>query len=230
MTRLADATWPQVAAADRTVLLVPIGSLEQHGPHLPLDTDAFLASTIAERVIRSRSAAGLAPTLPLGASGEHAGFPGTLSIGSSALRKMVVELVRDACRYWDAVLIINGHGGNADALVRASRTCADEGRLLTLHHLALPGMDAHAGRSETSMMLHLDPGRVRLDAARPGPTDAIADLLPNLRRLGVRSVSPNGVLGDPGGSSATEGQRLIDQLVAKAIEAYDQCWRQARDK
>jgi mycofactocin precursor peptide peptidase len=228
VTRLADATWPEVGSADRTVLIVPIGSLEQHGPHLPLDTDAFLATAVAERVLRSRPDAGLAPTLPIGASGEHAEFPGTLSIGTTSLRDVVIEVVRDASRHWGAVLLLNGHGGNERALADAAETCAYEGRQLVVQHLKLPGADAHAGRAETSMMLHLDPSRVNLEAAAPGPTAPISELLPALMRHGVKSVSANGVLGDPHGASAEEGQRLVEKLVTAAVAAHDRCRQRGR--
>src|ERR1019366_3276731 len=107
---LAFARWPQVDQSDRRLLIVPIGSLEQHGPHLPLDTDARIASAVAGAVHAELPEMGLAPCIPIGASGEHAGFPGTLSIGTDALALMVVELVRHASLFWKHVLVINGHG------------------------------------------------------------------------------------------------------------------------
>lgn len=223
MAELAGARWPQVAAAPREVLVVPAGSLEQHGPHLPLDTDAVIAATVAARLGERRPEAGIAPVLPLGASGEHAGFPGTLSIGTEALRLLVVELVRHAAADWGAVLVLNGHGGNLDALRGAAELCRHEGRRLDVVHLGTPGMDGHAGRSETSMLLHLAPHRVRLEAAEAGETAPVPDLLPRLRAGGVRAVSPNGVLGDPAGASAAEGERLVAALVAAAVAAYDGC-------
>lgn len=217
MTRLVDATWPDVDAARRPVLVVPLGSLEQHGPHLPLDTDAAIATAVAVRVEARRPDVGLGPTIPLGASGEHADFPGTLSIGTTALATLVVEVVRHASRDWGAVLVVNGHGGNADALAEAADTCRSEGRGLAVVHLGLPGMDAHAGRSETSMMLAIDPDRVHLDRAVAGATDPARDLLPRLRVEGVRAVSPTGVLGDPAGATAAEGRHLLDRLVVRVL-------------
>lgn len=225
---LADARWPEVAAAGRAVLVVPVGSLEQHGPHLPLDTDAFLAGAIAARLHRARPGAGLAPTLPVGASGEHADFPGTLSIGTEALCRVVVELVRHASRDWGSVLVVNGHGGNALALQQAARTCRHDGRRLTVADLAGPGMDAHAGRAETSMMLHLAPARVAFEAAEPGVTEPLSTLLPTLRRVGTRAVSANGVLGDPTGATAAEGAALVETLLASVLHVYDRCEGAAR--
>ncbi len=218
---LADATWPDVDGARRDVLVVPLGSLEQHGPHLPLDTDTRVAVAVARAVVAARPGAGLAPAVPLGASGEHAHFPGTLSIGTDALATLLVEVVRDACRTWGAVLAVTGHGGNADALRAARELCAREGRALGVVGCGLPGMDAHAGRAETSLLLHLAPDAVRLDRAEPGATQDVRELLPAMREGGVRAVSPNGVLGDPAGASAAEGRSLLDRLVAQALSAYD---------
>ncbi|SEG67160.1 creatinine amidohydrolase [Thermomonospora echinospora] len=222
MTRpLADATWPQVEARPRQVLLVPVGSLEQHGPHLPLDTDTRIAAAVAHHAHESRPQTGLAPAIAYGASGEHAGFPGTVSIGTRALALLVVELVRDASRDWAGILVVNGHGGNADALRQAAQVCAQEGRRLVVHHLHTPGGDAHAGRTETSLMLHLAPSAVRHDLAEAGATDPLPALMPRLRAEGVRAVSPNGVLGDPAGATATEGARLFQGLTRSLLDRID---------
>jgi mycofactocin system creatininase family protein len=221
MVRLADATWPEVAAAGRELLVVPAGALEQHGPHLPLDTDAVIAAAVAGRLAGRRPGAGLAPVLPVGASGEHAGFPGTLSIGTRAMCDVVVQLVRHADADWRGVLVVNGHGGNAAALRHAAERCRADGRRLEVVHLGTADMDAHAGRAETSMMLHLAPERVRLDLAAAGETRPVAELMPRLVAEGVRGVSPNGVLGDPAGASAAEGEAFVARLVDLAVAAYD---------
>jgi mycofactocin precursor peptide peptidase len=218
---LRTATWPEVAAAERRVLLLPTGSLEQHGPHLPLATDTLVAEAVAARVHAARPEVGLTPAIPVGASGEHEGFPGTVSIGTDALCNLVVEVVRFAAADWGRVVVVNGHGGNVDALRRAAQLCAQEGRPIEVVHLALAGMDAHAGRAETSMLLHLHPELVRTELAEAGATDPVADLLPALRAGGVRAVSPNGVLGDPTGASADEGARWVEGLVTKALAVVD---------
>jgi creatinine amidohydrolase len=218
---LADATWPEVERAARRVLILPVGSLEQHGPHLPLDTDAFLAAAVSAAVHRARPSAGLAPVIPFGSSGEHADFAGTLSIGREVLRDTVVELARHASRDWAALLLVNGHGGNAAALRSAAELCRREGRRVAVHHLAASGMDGHAGRAETAMMLHLAPARVRMDRAQAGNTAEVAGLMPAMIRGGVRAVSANGVLGDPTAATAEEGGALVAELVAAAVAAYD---------
>ena len=119
-TQLGAATWPEVDAVSPAPLLaVPLGSLEQHGPHLPLDTDTRIADAVARGLAARRGDVVVAPALPYGASGEHAGFPGTLSLGLDALGSAVVELVRSADAF-RGVVLVNGHGGNLAALATAS--------------------------------------------------------------------------------------------------------------
>jgi mycofactocin system creatininase family protein len=218
--KLASATWPDVAAvAATTVLVIPLGSTEQHGPHLPLSTDTEVAVALANRLDAARSDVAVAPALAYGSAGEHAGFPGTLSIGQAALGLVVVELVRSADDF-AAVVIVCGHGGNVEPLTSAVDTLRQEGRRVlawTPHHY----VDAHAGRSETSLLLALDAGRVQLDAAESGATQPLSELEPMLRAAGVRAVSPNGVLGDPSGASADEGRLLLDAMGASLIDEVE---------
>jgi creatinine amidohydrolase len=210
---LSTMTSPEVSAFGARVLLIPVGSLEQHGPHLPLDTDTRIAVALADAVVEQRSDALVAPAIAFGSSGEHEGFAGTLSIGSEALALLLVELVRSN-RDFTRVVFVNGHGGNLDALQRAASQLVAEGHSVVAFSPSVPGGDAHAGRTETSLLLHLDPSMVRLELAQAGATEPLADLLPRMRADGVRAVSPNGVLGDPHGASAEEGAELFATLVA----------------
>ncbi|NCY16004.1 MAG: mycofactocin biosynthesis peptidyl-dipeptidase MftE [Actinobacteria bacterium] len=214
-------TSPEVAAADRRVLVVPLGSCEQHGPHLPLDTDTRIAVALANGVADARPDAVVAPAVAFGSSGEHEGFAGTLSVGTDALCLLLVELVRST-RDVDHVVLLNGHGGNLDAVQRATAQLIDEGRSVLALAPVVPGGDAHAGRTETSLLLHLDPSVVRLDRLEAGNSEPLASLLPVLRTGGVRAVSANGVLGDPRGASAAEGAELFDRLVAEFSVRIDQ--------
>ena len=206
MTDLGGRVWPEVGPA---TVLVPLGALEQHGPHLPLDTDARIAAAVAGRVAAADDALLVAPPLTYGASGEHEGFPGTLSIGHEALRTVLVELGRSASRWASRLVFVNGHGGNLPTVPDAVAQLRREGRDAAWWPCAPAGGDAHAGRTETAVLLALDPGAVRQDAAAPGATAPLAELLPALRAAGVAAVSPNGVLGDPTGATAAEGQRLL---------------------
>jgi len=218
---LAGARWPEVEQGPRRLLVVPVGSLEQHGPHLPLDTDTRIATAVARRACVGRTGVALAPAFGLGASGEHADFPGTLSIGTEALTACLIELGRHASLHWPAVLLVNGHGGNAAAIEAAIARLRYEGRTALAWHAGLPDGDAHAGRFETSVMLALEPGVVCLAKAERGETRPIAQIMPTLRERGVRAVSGNGVLGDPAGASAAEGERLLARLIRGLNDAID---------
>ncbi|PUA81627.1 mycofactocin biosynthesis peptidyl-dipeptidase MftE [Nocardioides currus] len=214
---LGGVRWPTLED-EPPLVLVPLGSLEQHGPHLPLATDSMVACAATRAVARRLAAAGVrvlvAPTLAYGASGEHEDFPGTISIGHEALWLQLVELGRSACRWARGLVLVNGHGGNVATVVDAVTRLRDEGRPVAWTGCALAG-DAHAGRTETSLLRHLSPWSVRVDLAEVGATEPIEELMPRLRGVGVRTVSPNGILGDATGSTAEEGRRLFEDLVER---------------
>jgi mycofactocin system creatininase family protein len=209
--------WPDLHEAP--LLVVPLGSVEQHGHHLPFATDTVVACAVAEGAAGELDGALLAPALAYGASGEHEGFPGTVSLGTEALTGLLVEYGRSACRWAARVLVVNGHGGNLDALVAAGSVLRSEDRDLAWFPCGVPGGDAHAGRTETSLMLHVEPEGVLGERAVAGETRPIGELLPRLRHEGVRSVSPTGVLGDPAGASAAEGAELLAGLVDRLVAA-----------
>src|SRR3954468_21309015 len=186
MRSLAGAVWPDLS--HRPLLVVPLGSVEQHGHHLPLTTDTSVACAVAEAASGSLDSALLAPALAYGASGEHEGFPGTISLGTAALTGLLVEYGRSACRWAGRVLVVNGHGGNLDALRSAVPLLRSEGRDVAWFSCGVPGGDAHAGRTETSLMLHVEPEWVLGDRAAPGVTTPIDSLLSRLREEGVRAV------------------------------------------
>lgn len=215
---LGSARSPDVAARAPLGLLVPLGSCEQHGPHLPLDTDTRIAVAVAERVAASRPGVVVAPPVAYGSSGEHQAFAGTLSIGTEALRAVLVELGRSALPGDGAgpgfawIVLVNGHGGNVDAVRGALEVLVGERRAVSAWWPAVPGGDAHAGATETSVLLALDPGLVGPE--RPvGATSPVAELLPRLRAGGVAAVSADGVLGDATGASAETGREVLDALV-----------------
>jgi creatinine amidohydrolase len=196
------------------ILVVPVGSCEQHGPHLPLHTDTVVADALARALAERRGDCVVAPALTITASGEHQGFAGTLSIGNAAMADLVIELVRSA-DWSQGVVFVNGHGGNATAMARAGDTLTQESRRTLVWWPSMPGGDPHAGHVETSLMLALAPDEVRLDRAVAGPVPAIAELV----RAGVQPLSPSGVLGDPTRASVEEGRRLFDELAAQLLAA-----------
>jgi mycofactocin system creatininase family protein len=224
MADLSALTWPEVAARGDVLLAVPVGSTEQHGPHLPLSTDTDVAVALAGRLAGRRADVLVAPPVAYGSSGEHDGFAGTLSIGAAATELVLVELGRSALPATvRRMLLVSAHGGNAGPVTAAVRLLRSEGRDVRAWAPRWPG-DAHAGRTETSVQLALDASRVRSGSAAAGNTAALADLLPALQAGGVRAVSPNGVLGDPSGASAAEGSRLLDAAADDLVTFVDR-WR-----
>jgi creatinine amidohydrolase len=290
VTTLGDLTWPEARqrAAAGALLAVPVGSTEQHGPHLPLSTDTDVAVALAARLAARRDDVLVAPPVGYGSSGEHAGFAGTISIGQQALELVLVELGRSAGETFGHLLLISAHGGNAEPAARAVARLRAESRDVLLwapggaaraggpregaaRHSGGPGgmpaerpqvsgprvsgpqvsgpqvsgpqvsgprvsgpmangssrppaPDAHAGRTETAIQLALDPARVRAELAEAGNRAPVTELMPLLRAGGVRAASSNGVLGDPAGASAAEGEALLAALTADLLSAVA-AWR-----
>jgi creatinine amidohydrolase len=224
--RLGDVTWTDLwNLAPRPIIAIPVGSCEQHGPHLPLDTDTRIAVALAEGLATSFEPGDvlIGPTIAATSSGEHAGFPGTLSIGATVLEQMIVELVRSAD--WSAgVVLVNGHGGNARAVQRATNLLLGEGRRVLAWWPHVRNGDAHAGETETSMMLAIAPALVRMSRAEAGRPELLVDLIDELRAEGVRAVSPNGTLGDPRGATVGHGKALLTRLTIDLVAAVDE-WR-----
>jgi creatinine amidohydrolase len=212
---LHRSAWPELP--EGAVLLVPLGSTEQHGPHLPTGTDTAVAAAVvdaAAAVVGDRLPLVIAPAVTYGASGEHEHFPGTVSIGHEALALLLTELGRSASRWAGRILFVNGHGGNLPTVPEVVRSLRAESRDVAWLPCSRPGADPHAGAFETSLMLALHPDDVRAGEARPGATAPLAELLPAMREGGVRAVSPSGVLGDPTTADADAGQASLRAMAA----------------
>jgi len=212
-TELGGMTWTDLVDP---IIVVPVGSCEQHGPHLPLHTDTLIATELARDLIARREDCVLAPPITISASGEHQGFPGTLSIGTDAMADVVIELARSA-DWASGVVFVNGHGGNVAAMERAATVFRDEAREVLIWWPHLPDGDPHAGHTETSLMLALAPEQVRFDAALPGPIPTMFELM----RHGVRPLSESGVLGDPSTATSDEGVEIFRRLTEHLAAAVD---------
>ena len=204
------------------VLVLPLGSFEQHGPHLPLDTDTIIIDSVVAQALRdSQIKAGsfiVAPTIAISASDEHAGFPGTLSTGSAALADSVVAICRSAS-WAQGICIVNGHGGNTDALARIGSALTYEKIRHSIWSLpSYEGADMHAGHTETSVMLHIDPAKVQIDRIEPGTIGDASSLVAQMRTSGVVGVSTNGVLGDPTTATSEHGVAVM-KLYSSSLAA-----------
>jgi len=199
-------------------ILVPLGSTEQHGPHLPLDTDTRIATAVARGAATCLEQEWLvAPAIAYGASGEHQSFAGTISIGAEALTLMLVEYGRSAACWARRLVFVNGHGGNVGALNSAVATLRAEGRDVGWCPCAAAGGDAHAGHTETSVLLHISPTEVLTDRWLAGNRAPLPELLGSMRRGGVAAVSRVGVLGDPTTATVAEGKRIFAEMVDRCV-------------
>ena len=196
------------------IVLLTLGSWEQHGPHLPFDTDTIIINSVVSQTMHDSQINAnefmIAPTVAISASDEHAGFPGTLSTGTEALAQSVVAICRSAS--WSlGVCIVNGHGGNTDALARISSALTHE--KITHSIWSLPsydGADMHAGHTETSVMLHVAPDKVQTDRIERGTIGDSSALVAQMRTSGVAGVSDNGVLGDPTTATKEHGYAVLN--------------------
>lgn len=243
---LQEMTWTQVKAAleaGRTTAVFACGAVEQHGPHLPTGTDDYLGTAIAERAARIAGNALVAPTLRPGLSEHHMWFPGSFTLRPTTF----VALLEDYCESltrqgFRRIVIFPSHGGNADTmrahaplLARAFRGRSEivtwlrsdlmdrSASVLERRGVSLGRAGAHAGFTETSMMLTYRPELVRMEDAAPGRCDDEFYRPENIGRSqmesflhGIQTQSPNGILGDPVGSSAEAGDELLE-LAAQAL-------------
>jgi creatinine amidohydrolase len=244
--RLAELRAPEIAAAlgPESVLVLPVGAVEQHGPHLPLNTDLEIASRCAEAVVeRAGDDLDLWLLEPLAytKSNEHAGTPGTIWLGPDTLLRVLDDIGRSvAATPARKLALLNGHGGNSSLLNVACRELRLHHQLETfLLHPSLPpdqggtspddqgelGMGIHGGLAETSMMLHLRPDLVDMARAVRNIPEHLADN--TMVRFGgevsfgwlAADFGPTGVIGDPTGADPGTGARLFERAVERLIAA-----------
>ncbi len=203
------------------ILLIVLGSWEQHGPHLPFDTDSIIIDAVVSQAFSevNQDRFLVAPTIPITASDEHDGFPGGLSTGTQALADYVVAMCRSASWALE-VCIVNGHGGNTDALSRIDSALEHEKIAHSIWSLpSYQGGDMHAGHTETSLMMHIAPTTVRHELIQSGNTGSADTLIPAMRESGIISISSNGILGDPTTASAQHGAKVL-KLYVKSLVAH----------
>lgn len=236
--RLAEMTWPDVAAAvahGATTVILPLGATEQHGPHLPLATDTVRAEALADRLALGLPDVLVAPALPVGCSDEHQGFAGLLGLEHQTLADVIVDCARRMAGWGVRCLVLlSAHGGNGHALTLAvdrlgcempdlrvvvlgGQATMSQGILGLAAAAGIPpeAVGLHAGEGETSEMLALRPDLVRMESMVPGYCGRPADLMAHLQRDGLRAVTPTGSLGDATGADGARGaQYLALQVVA----------------
>jgi creatinine amidohydrolase len=233
--RLEELTSPEIGealAGGIDVVILPVGSTEQHGTHLPMSTDSLHTVAVLERAAAALPAL-LAPLLPIGCAEHHMAFPGTMSLRQETLHALLRDCCASLFRHgFRHVLVYSGHGGNARPLAQIVDDlnaknpgwsvigCTDwgiyDGALFPSAAALGVGKFAagwHAGELETSMILALDRNLVRMDRAAPGFVGDFEPIRQRLMAEGVQAIAPSGVLGDPTGATQEHGERYLDALT-----------------
>ena len=240
---LGELTWTE--ASDRfkevDIALLPVGALEQHGPHLPLDTDAFDAGYLAEKVAEACTNPKplVLPLISYGVSYHHEDFPGTISINNDTLTKIVYDIGMSAAHNGiTKLVIINGHGGNIPSLKFAAQMINRDAHIFTtvdsgdtsdvdLEKLCETPNDVHAGEIETSTSLAIRPELVNMSKAKkfvPKFSSHYLDFTTNrsvewfARTL---KISPTGILGDPTKASAEKGKKMWEVMIKNLVELVE---------
>ena len=236
----ADRTgWPEVedAIGRGLIAILPVGALEQHGPHLPLTTDTVLATGVARRIAEATGAM-LLPAIAYGDAWTAEGWAGTLSLSPETLRATVTDIGRGLKRMGAKGLVtLNGHFGNREPIALAARTLGELG--LPVLHLDYPRLESlaaeicdsepagpgfyHADEVETSMMLALAPQSVRLDRAAPEYPEFPETF--GLEPMQLSAFNRSGVFGDPRPATAEKGERLIAGIAAECVRLIG-VWRE----
>lgn len=243
--RLAELRWPEVSALDRdhTIIIQPVGAIEQHGHHLPLDADTAGAEQLALRAAEAVNAGGkgvavVAPAIPWGTSPHHLAYPGTLSLSMKTMSDVMVDIIGSLTRHrFYRFLFLNGHGGNAGVLAATALRISEElgispavvtywnlirdtlGTVMTSERGGL----GHACEMETSMQLHLRCDAVDMAEARKSlPRDLTTFTTLDFRTPGPVMLpwdfsrdSKTGVMGDPSVATAEKGKAVVDAAVGR---------------
>jgi len=244
---LEEMTWPEVerAIADsRTTVVVAVGAVEQHGPHLPLLVDAVRGDRLAIEVARRLEGALVAPTIRVGCSEHHMGFAGTISLRRNTLEAICLDYAVSLARHgFTRICFVPSHGGNFEPLAEmlpdlraaVAPSCDVDAYTDLLgfmelwraavaeHHPDLvERVGGHADLAETSEMLDLRPDLVRSDRAERGHVQTFdRDLMDRIFRDGFRAVTPNGILGDARGASREIGASCIARAAEGIVAALE---------
>ncbi len=234
-----DLTWPEAEKRFQQVdiALLPVGSIEQHGPHLPLDTDAYDAKYLALRVAEACSDPKplVLPNISYGVAYHHNEFKGTISISNEALSKMVYDIGMSVAHNGiKKLVVINAHGGNSPALNYAAQminrdahmfVCVDTGETsdVDIYATVETHNDVHAGEIETSTSLAVRPHSVKMEQARREVPEFSSRYLDFTSKRGVswyaytQKISNSGVMGDPTRASIEKGKKIWEIMIAHLV-------------
>ncbi len=223
-------------------ILIPCGAVEQHGLHLPLCMDADHAEALAQMVAQRLSHTLIAPTIKVGCSSHHLSFPGTVSLRPETFESICLDYCVSLARHgFSRIMLFSGHIGNfrilKDMLPRLQDAVLGRCEVNVFadsdlwvgrwrNAVAAAGGDparvgGHADIAETSLMLKLRPNSVRTDKFEPGHIGLLSqDQRTLMWEKGIASISRNGILGDPRGSTAAIGERCLDDIATLLADSF----------
>lgn len=233
--RLADSTWTDVRGVEAELAVLPVGSTEQHGPHAPLGLDSLTAEAIAaEGAERYEAEHGtevlVGPTVPVGVSAEHRRFDGTLWVSEDTFRAYVRETIESLASHGiERIVVVNGHGGNTDALRELCGQVSRGGDAYAVQYTWFDAVEfdelGHAGPAETSMIRHLRPELIREDrteAAAEAGADGWGEWVAGTNlAYDSDSFTESGAVGDPRDGDADLGGELLDAAAASLFELLE---------
>lgn len=230
---LAGRTWTEVAESPPTIVLIPVGSLEQHGPHAPLGTDRIIAEEVAKRGVQATAIdVDIGPTIEVGVSEEHRHFAGSLWVSPNVFRAYVEEVASSISSHdIEGIIFVNGHGGNINALDEVAATVTRRRSCLVASFTWFAALTdtpfpmGHGGPLETSALLAIDADLVhedRLEQAGEKASDRWGDWVGNTNlAVDVDTFSANGVVGDPREASQATGERLLTESASALAEVIE---------
>lgn len=236
-TSLAQLSWVEAQKyfSENDIVILPIGSTEQHGPQNPLGTDHLIAEKIAEKVSEKTGILSM-PVIPYGVSRHHKHFPGTIYVSENIFEKYVEEVCTSLIRYGvSKILVINGHGGNLSSLIKVSGELREKYNvfmvimqwwsLSSIKNLGIFKGDEryHAGAEETSLMMYLYPSLVDLDKAVDEKPKKLSLSKYNVYYYTyTRDISESGVHGRVRTASKERGKKVFDIIVEETIKILDE--------
>ncbi|MFW6017193.1 MAG: creatininase family protein [Halapricum sp.] len=229
---LAETTWTDADAAETDLAVLPTGSTEQHGPHAPMGTDALSAETIAaEAAEASDGEVVVAPPVNVGISEEHRQFTGSLWVSEDTFRAYVRETIESLASHgWDRIVVVNGHGGNTDALREVCGSITRSGDAYAVPWTWFDALDfeaygielGHGGPAETAFVQAVRPDLVhedRVDEAAAGAGDGFGEFEQGTNlTYDFAEFSESGAIGDPGAGDAELGERLLADATTALID------------
>jgi creatinine amidohydrolase len=240
--QMKDMNWPDIKEAVRrgfTTVVFAIGSTEQHGPHLPLKTDSKIGDAVAYRVAEKLGRTLQGPTIPLGCSDHHLAFAGTISLQAETLKAIIADYIRSLDKHgFKTIILLPCHGGNFSTVRQAIKKLQKQYPHLNIWGIAdlnvfvaafirfsaefgitAEEAGAHAGESETSLMLALSEKLVAKNRFRAGYTGDLGDeQIQVILKKGMPALTDIGVLGDPTKATSVKGMIYLERMADFIVE------------